>query len=332
LGRQGVDLRCENEVLVRQAARIVGAEREGDLVVPNEDVGVMLLPLREASDAIDEGHGIDEVREAEGSLEGVADAGPFRQGGKSLIDIGLRKLGHERSVKGKPTGLPTVDVNINVPVSAPLGKGRMDEGARRACGAYRALDMVSAGAPGLVDEHPHRKSIKFVHITIAFVIAISLFTVLISTRRGKSAPPSAVEVRIGGEKFELELAIDPAVRERGMGGRTEIPDHGGMLFVFPDKDVKVQSFWMKDCLIDMDIIYLDRQARVTWAGTMRAIPLQEPDESKADYETRLRSTATSSGYPSQFVIEVKAGTVQRLGVRVEDKIELDTRTLIGRAK
>lgn len=167
---------------------------------------------------------------------------------------------------------------------------------------------------------------------IAAIVAVVVVTVLMFTGLGEGTPGTTENVVIASETFTLDLALEPAVRERGLGGRTEIPNHGGMLFAFSDKDVKVQSFWMKDCLIDMDIIYLDPLGRVTWAGTMHAVPLQGQDESRADYETRLRSTATSSGYPAQFVIEVKAGTVQRLRIKVEDKIELDGRKLAGWAR
>jgi len=186
----------------------------------------------------------------------------------------------------------------------------------------------------VADEPVNSKgSMNLVYVAIAAVIAVIVVIVLMNSGLGGGgSPPKTMNVVIGGETFTLDLALHPAVRERGLGGVNEIPDHGGMLFAFSDKDVRPQSFWMKDCVTDMDIIYLDPQGRVTWAGTMRAVPLQRTDESRADYEARVRQTATRSGYPAQFVIEVKAGTVERLKVRVEDKIELDTRKLVGWAK
>lgn len=140
------------------------------------------------------------------------------------------------------------------------------------------------------------------------------------------------KVVIKGETFELEPAIDDAKREQGLMGRASIPDHGGMLFVFPDSKVRVQSFWMKNCLVDMDIIYLDPFGRVTATHRMKALPPKWKDESEADYEERVREHSYSSGYPAQFAIELQAGSLDRLDVKIEQKIDLDLARLKGMAR
>ena len=94
-----------------------------------------------------------------------------------------------------------------------------------------------------------------------------------------------------------------------------------MLFVFPDKEIQVQHFWMGHCLVDMDIIYLDSHGRITATHRMKAEPPQRPDESDAEYDRRMRRY--SSAYPAQFAIELKAGSLDRLNLKVEDRIPLD---------
>jgi uncharacterized membrane protein (UPF0127 family) len=149
--------------------------------------------------------------------------------------------------------------------------------------------------------------------------------------RGTSGQAPKLEtVVIGGEKFDLELALDDAARERGMMGRNQIPDHGGMLFVFPDSKVRVQSFWMGHCLVDIDIIFLDRRGFVTATHRMKAEPPRRADESEADYDARM--PRYSSGYPAQFVIELKAGTLDRLNIRFEQRIDLDIPRLKAMAR
>lgn len=148
----------------------------------------------------------------------------------------------------------------------------------------------------------------------------------------RSPAPNSETVAIKGETFTLELALDEAARARGLKGRSSIPDHGGMLFVFPDSKVAVQSFWMHECLVDIDIIYLDRRGTVTAVHRMKAQPLRQPDESEADYQERMRTAGYSSSYPAQFAIELKAGTLDRLGVRADDRIELDTARLKDMAR
>lgn len=152
------------------------------------------------------------------------------------------------------------------------------------------------------------------------------------------------DVKIGSESFTLELAIDDQTRFKGLSGRTEIAANGGMLFVFPDRFVNVHNFVMRDCPVDIDILYLDKAGRVVASYEMKAEsartdeektlsgPPGTPDWAKTNdkYENRLKRY--SSKFPSQFVIELKGGTIARLGIKNGDKITLNTQSLKKRAK
>jgi uncharacterized membrane protein (UPF0127 family) len=131
--------------------------------------------------------------------------------------------------------------------------------------------------------------------------------------------PNTATVEIAGERFTLEIAADDESRARGLQGRMGIPADGGMLFVFP-RPLR-QAFWMEDCLVDIDVIYLDAQGRVTAAHTMKVEPPRRSTETEAAYQRRLRKYP--SVYPAQFAIELKAGTIDRLGIGIDRKIELD---------
>jgi uncharacterized membrane protein (UPF0127 family) len=131
--------------------------------------------------------------------------------------------------------------------------------------------------------------------------------------------PNAATVKIAGERFKLEISADVETRTRGLQGRTEIPADGGMLFAFPRP--LQQSFWMEDCLVDIDIIFLDGQGRVTATHTMKVEPARRAEETQLAYQRRLRGY--TSVYPAQFAIELKAGTIERLGIGIDGKIELD---------
>jgi len=126
-------------------------------------------------------------------------------------------------------------------------------------------------------------------------------------------------ITLGGKPFELEVAASPKSVERGMSGRTEIADGTGMIFVFPES--RILSFWMIDCLIDIDVAYLDRTGKVISTYTMRAEPPQAKGESREAYTSRLKR------YPSAddaiFAIEVKAGLLEKLGVRPGSTVKLD---------
>ena len=140
--------------------------------------------------------------------------------------------------------------------------------------------------------------------------------------------PGWEKVEIDGETFELELAIDDSSRTQGMMSRQSIPDAEGMLFVFPEAEVL--AFWMGNCLVDIDIIFLDPHGRVTATHRMRAELPRRDDESEAQYDARM--PRYESGHRAQFAIELKGGTLDRLPLRVEDKIELDLERLKGLAQ
>jgi len=131
--------------------------------------------------------------------------------------------------------------------------------------------------------------------------------------------PEAVVVEIGDERFTVDVANDDARRIQGLKGVTAISPDGGMIFIFPNNQIR--SFWMADCLVDMDVIFLDPQGRVTALHTMKVEPPPRTDESRSTYESRL--PLYSSTYPAQFAIEFRAGTVQRLGLDVNSKVPLD---------
>jgi len=151
------------------------------------------------------------------------------------------------------------------------------------------------------------------------------------TARGASsdAPKVTTEtIRIRDERFVLEVAATREAIARGLGGRESIPDDGGMIFVFPDSQVR--HFWMLDCLVDIDIMFIDSVGGVTAVHRMKADP-QRDGESRSEYESRLRRYSSISR--AQFAIELKAGSLDRLGIDAGDRLsEIDWRRVRRHAR
>lgn len=54
----------------------------------------------------------------------------------------------------------------------------------------------------------------------------------------------------------LEIAVTDEEKQEGLMNRTNLPENRGMVFVFrPEKPV---TFWMKDTLIPLDMIFINR--------------------------------------------------------------------------
>jgi uncharacterized membrane protein (UPF0127 family) len=137
-------------------------------------------------------------------------------------------------------------------------------------------------------------------------------------------------ITIGNETFNMEVAADFESREQGLMHRSEVPADGGMIFIFPDSALR--SFWMAYCLVDIDIVYLDAQGRVTAMHRMKAQPPKREEESDIAYHARMRWPPYPSKYPAQFALEFRSGTLDRLDLKVEDKIPLDLPRLKAMAR
>lgn len=133
------------------------------------------------------------------------------------------------------------------------------------------------------------------------------------------APGGVERVTIKGVAYDLELAADNPTRMKGLGGREHIDERGGMLFVFrvPTR----LNFVMRDCLVPIDIIFVDSSGLVTATHTMPPEDPRRAGETELLYENRLKKY--SSRFTAQFAIELQAGQIEKLGVKQGDKISLD---------
>jgi len=128
--------------------------------------------------------------------------------------------------------------------------------------------------------------------------AIVLAVLLAGCGAGVAAPAPrwAVAVLPSGREFTLEVAADDLARQRGYMGREKIGPREGMIFVFDE--VGRHSFWMKDCKVALDMVWLDPSLRVVWVA-----PNRTPCPASGD----CPSIAPPS--PALYVLEFAAGTV-----------------------
>ena len=131
-----------------------------------------------------------------------------------------------------------------------------------------------------------------------------------------------------GEEFDCELCLDQTSRNTGMGARTEFPDGTAMIFVHPNPTLL--NYWMKDCLIDMDMVMVDDTGIISALHEGVREKLRTKQESLREYEDRLRRY--SSYRRAKYVIEFPAGTIARLKPKQGQRIAIDWKSLDARAK
>jgi uncharacterized membrane protein (UPF0127 family) len=110
-------------------------------------------------------------------------------------------------------------------------------------------------------------------------------------------------LRYDGGSLRVELAVTPEERARGLSHRASLPAGTGMLFVF--ESARQPSFWMKDTLIPLDLIWIDADKRVEGVT-----PDVQPEPGVADGALRRYS----SEKPVLYVLELNAGAAARFGI------------------
>jgi len=105
-----------------------------------------------------------------------------------------------------------------------------------------------------------------------------------------------------GAVFGVELAATPTEREYGLMFRESLPSNYGMLFVFPER--RFLTFWMKNTLVDLDMIFLDEARRIT------VVYSRVPKSSRTAADSDL---ARRSGV-GRYVLELPGGTAERHGL------------------
>ncbi len=133
------------------------------------------------------------------------------------------------------------------------------------------------------------------------------------------------DVLLQGHMITMELALTSEQRATGLMGRESLADDRGMLFVFPDtKPYPAEvGFWMKNCLMPIDVIFISREGKITAIHEMHPPQPGTPDNELTVY---------SSNGQVQFAIELRGGLAGELDLQVGDDLELRVDYLIGLAR
>lgn len=114
--------------------------------------------------------------------------------------------------------------------------------------------------------------------------------------------PLVIETQGGEARFSIEVADDPRERARGLMFRREMDDDRGMLFIFSESSPR--AFWMQNTPMPLDLLFIGEDGRV------RAIEAGEP----------FSTDSIAPRVNARFVLELKAGTAQKSGIEIGDRL------------
>lgn len=141
-----------------------------------------------------------------------------------------------------------------------------------------------------------------------FLVLIILFAVLSALAIYASF---RIEESGGGKVCFSETCVDvetAATSEEwriGLMFRESLGENQGMLFVFPEE--KIYSFWMKDTLIPLDMIWINENFEV--------VEIKSVQPCVADPCETYTPTANA-----KYVLEVNSGFAEKNGIKIGDPV------------
>jgi len=139
-------------------------------------------------------------------------------------------------------------------------------------------------------------------------LSVALFFAMLSSVSACQAEPKvAIAAKDGKEViFQVEIADTPSKREMGLQYRRDLADDKGMIFLFPSESL--QSFWMKNTPIPLDMIFISRDRKIVGI---------------VEQTTPFSLEPRSVGAPSQYVLEINGGLSKRHGFKAGDTVRFD---------
>lgn len=115
--------------------------------------------------------------------------------------------------------------------------------------------------------------------------------------------PLTIHSANGKHRFTVEVASTSEQQSMGLMFRRSLGPNKGMIFPFDPP--QFASFWMKNTLIPLDMIFIRPDGKIARIAT--ATPLDE--------------TPVPSGDTVAAVLEIRGGRSAQLGIRAGDKVD-----------
>jgi uncharacterized protein len=128
-------------------------------------------------------------------------------------------------------------------------------------------------------------------------------TLVVPPYSGKKAN-EIKKIKLKKKIFTVEIADTRSKRLKGLMHKKKLPENKGMYFVFPQE--LIVPIWMKNTYIALDVIWINKDMRVV------------------EYKENMMPLDKTVVYPNakaMYVLEINAGLIQALNIRVGDRVK-----------
>lgn len=142
-------------------------------------------------------------------------------------------------------------------------------------------------------------------------LLITLFSILISFQSlATSLVFEKKKLQIGSQTVSVEIADNSEKSAQGLMYRKELKEGDGMLFVFPDEQIR--SFWMKNTFVPLSIGYFNAKKEL--------IDIQDMEPAESEMQSQF-PTYVSKG-PARYALEVPKGWFAKHKIALKQKFKL----------
>jgi|SRR3989338_1876450 len=146
---------------------------------------------------------------------------------------------------------------------------------------------------------------KFAKISIIFLLIFLANCVQNSDKLGQIL----IDSGYGHVTVNAQVADDNDKRARGLMLVESLDENAGMLFVFEQEDF--QTFWMKNTLIPLDMIFIDEELKIV--DIKNAIPC-----------TNDPCQLYKSEAPAKYVLEVNGNFTKKNNIMPGNKVKIQS--------
>lgn len=143
------------------------------------------------------------------------------------------------------------------------------------------------------------KNYRFIVIFLILIIGLLVFFVMSNNSEYN-------KVCINDNCFNVEIAKSSEERSRGLMYRENLDQNSGMFFIFDEE--REYSFWMKNTLIPLDIIWANKDMEIVYIEKNVQPCKKDPCE---------RYTPNK---PAKYVLELNAGSADKFNIKIENKL------------